>query len=79
VATLLYPMPAPANHCQNQSHLIPQAWADCFGGAITREAYLASIETAGFPELEILKSREYVKNGYDFISLTIRGTKPQIL
>jgi len=39
----------------------PQAWADCFGGAITREAYLASIETAGFPELEILKSREYVK------------------
>ncbi len=57
----------------------PQAWADCFGGAIPRDAYLASIEAAGFPGLEILKSREYVKNGYDFISLTIRGTKPQAL
>ncbi|NCC75810.1 MAG: methyltransferase domain-containing protein [Clostridia bacterium] len=57
----------------------PQAWADCFGGAIPREAYLASIEAAGFPDLDILKSREYIKNGYDFISLTIRGTKPQIL
>jgi len=57
----------------------PQAWADCFGGAIPREAYLASIEAAGFPDLEILKSREYIKNGYDFISLTIRGSKSQIL
>lgn len=53
----------------------PQAWADCYGGAITRDEYLQSISEAGFPVLTIVKSREYIKNGYDFMSLTIRGEK----
>lgn len=53
----------------------PQAWADCYGGAVTRDDYLQSISEAGFPDLIIVKSREYLKNGYDFMSLTIRGEK----
>lgn len=53
----------------------PEAWAQCFGGAITEKEYLDSIISAGFTNIEILKRREYLKNGYDFISLTIRATK----
>ena len=52
----------------------PEAWAACFGGAVTEWEYLQSIKTAGFDNIEILKRREYLKNGYDFISLTIRAT-----
>lgn len=51
----------------------PDQWAACFGGAITEEEYLNSIGEAGFREIEILKRREYLKNGYDFISLTIKA------
>lgn len=53
----------------------PEAWAQCFGGAVTEEEYLGSIKAAGFSNIDILKRREYVKNGYDFISLTIIATK----
>lgn len=51
------------------------AWASCFGGAVTEREYLHIIRRAGFNELEIPKRREYVKNGFEFISLTIRATK----
>lgn len=53
----------------------PEAWAQCFGGAETEEEYLSNIKSAGFKVIEILNRREYLKNGYDFISLTIRATK----
>lgn len=53
----------------------PKAWAQCFGGAITEEEYLESILTAGFGTIEMLNRREYQKNGYDFISLTIKAVK----
>jgi len=53
----------------------PLQWASCFGGAITEKEYLSSIKKAGFKEIEILKRREYLKNGYAFISLTIRAYK----
>lgn len=53
----------------------PEAWAQCFGGAVTEEEYLDSILTAGFGKVEILNRREYRKNGYDFISLTIKAVK----
>lgn len=53
----------------------PEAWAQCFGGAITEEEYLQSILKAGFHEVGILNRRKYLKNGYDFISLTIRAVK----
>ena len=52
-----------------------EARAQCFGGAITEEEYLSALKSAGFENIDILKSREYVKNGYDFISLTIMAYK----
>lgn len=55
----------------------PEAWAQCYGGAVTEKEYLKSIISAGFYDVEILKRREYVKNGYDFISLTILASKKQ--
>jgi len=55
----------------------PQAWAQCFGGAVTREEYFSSILSAGFSDINLIKSREYIKNGYDFSSLTIKATKGQ--
>lgn len=53
----------------------PEAWAQCFGGAVTEEEYLDSIREAGFQQIDILTRREYIKNDYDFISLTIRAFK----
>jgi len=53
----------------------PEAVAQCFGGAVTEAEYMDSIKASGFGKLEILKRREYLKNGYDFISLTIRAFK----
>jgi len=53
----------------------PEAWAQCFGGAVTEDEYLNSIMSSGFNNIDILKRREYIKNGYDFISLTIMATK----
>lgn len=53
----------------------PEAWAQCFGGAVTMEEYLESVRSAGFASLEILAQREYIKNGYDFISVTMKAVK----
>lgn len=53
----------------------PEAWAQCFGGAITEEEYLVSIGDAGFETVEVLNRREYEKNGYDFISVTMKAVK----
>ena len=67
-AVTKYPLPAEVKND-------PEVWAQCFGGAITEEEYLESILTAGFGKIEILNRREYKKNGYDFISLTIKAVK----
>lgn len=53
----------------------PDAWAQCFGGAVTEKEYLEAIQTAGFSEIYIMDRREYIKNGYDFISITIKAVK----
>ena len=53
----------------------PEAWAQCFGGAVTEEEYMGAILASGFQKVEILNRREYLKNGYDFISLTIKAVK----
>lgn len=53
----------------------PEAWAQCFGGAVTEHEYFESITSSGFKNIEILKRREYIKNGYDFVSLTIIAIK----
>ena len=53
----------------------PEAWAQCFGGAITETEYADTVLSAGFSKIEVLNRREYVKNGFDFISLTIKAVK----
>lgn len=53
----------------------PEAWAQCYGGAVTAEEYLSLIKAAGFDEVQILHKREYLKNGFDFASLTLLGLK----
>lgn len=53
----------------------PEAWAQCYGGAVTEGEYLDSIRGSGFDKIRILKRREYSKNTYDFISLTILAEK----
>lgn len=53
----------------------PEAWAQCFGGAVTQKEYFDSIIAAGFEYIDIIDTREYKKNGYDFISLTIKAVK----
>jgi arsenite methyltransferase len=36
---------------------------------------LEAIQMAGFSTIYILNRREYIKNGYDFVSLTIKAVK----
>ena len=49
------------------------AWADCLGGAITRDAYQQGLELAGFISVTIADSHA-VTDG--FTSVVIRATKP---
>jgi ubiquinone/menaquinone biosynthesis C-methylase UbiE len=67
-AVTKYPLPSEVKDT-------PEAWAQCFGGAVTEEEYIESIKSAGFDSINILKKREYIKNGYDFRSLTIKAYK----
>ncbi|MPM98455.1 hypothetical protein SDC9_145643 [bioreactor metagenome] len=53
----------------------PEAWAQCYGGAITEQEYLGSISDSGFDKIKVLNRREYIKNAFDFISLTILAEK----
>ncbi|MGE4276580.1 MAG: methyltransferase domain-containing protein [Lawsonibacter sp.] len=53
----------------------PEAWAQCYGGAITEQEYLDSISASGFDTIKVLNRREYIKNTFDFISLTILAEK----
>lgn len=53
----------------------PGVWASCFGGAVTEDEYLAALHRAGFGRVEVLHRREYLKNGYPFVSLTLRSYK----
>ncbi|MEG6568637.1 methyltransferase domain-containing protein [Thermoanaerobacterium thermosaccharolyticum] len=53
----------------------PDAWADCFGGAIPEEDYIKAIKNVGFKDVQYLKRREYKKNGYLVASITIKGFK----
>lgn len=56
----------------------PAAWADCFGGAISEEEYIDAVKSAGFAETDILKRREYIKNGYKMASITLKTVKEVI-
>jgi len=53
----------------------PEAIAACFGGAIPSDEYFESIRSAGFSQVEILRERHYMKNGFGLISRTLRVYK----
>ncbi len=53
----------------------PEQWADCFGGAITEDEYLDLLNTSSFNNITIFERREYIKRGFDFVSLTFSGHK----
>ncbi len=54
----------------------PEAIAQCWAGAVTREEYLFHIENAGFNNLEVIEQSEpYPKGSIMVISWTIRGYK----
>jgi arsenite methyltransferase len=54
----------------------PQAVAECWAGAATRDEYLGSVSDAGFTDIRIVEeSKPYPKGGIDVVSWTISGTK----
>lgn len=57
----------------------PDAVAECWGGAVTRGAYLATLVAAGFQALEVLEESDpYAKGAIEVCSFTIRGRKPAL-
>ncbi len=61
----------PEKYCKD-----PDAVAQCWAGAVTREEYLNTIERAGFVNIQILEeSRPYARGYAEIASFTIRGYK----
>lgn len=56
----------------------PEAVAECWAGADTREVYLATVEAVGFPVPEIREeSAPYEKGAIRVASFTLVGRKPE--
>lgn len=54
----------------------PQAVAECWAGAVTKDAYMGTLRSAGFSEVEILEESDpYPKGEIMVSSFTIRGVK----
>lgn len=54
----------------------PEAVAQCWAGAVTREQYFNNIRQAGFERVEIIEeSAPYVKGEINVCSMTIKGMK----
>lgn len=53
----------------------PEAVAECYGGAIPEDEYLAVIKKAGFEEVTVFSRRKYQKKGFPIESLIIKGVK----
>ena len=51
-----------------------RSWADCLGGAVTRDQYRSMLETAGFDSVSIEDSHPVAEG---FTSVMVRATKPQ--
>lgn len=55
----------------------PEAVAECWAGAVTKDEYLKSVAAAGFSNVEIIEeSKPYAKGKTEVVSLTIAGKKP---
>lgn len=56
----------------------PEAVAECWAGADTRDVYLATIEAAGLREVVVLEeSAPYPKGGIEVSSFTVQGVRPK--
>jgi len=56
----------------------PEAIAECWAGADTRDVYKETIRGAGFMTIDIIEESEpYAKGKVDVCSWTIAGTKPE--
>jgi arsenite methyltransferase len=56
----------------------PEAWAACYGGAITEAEYLATMAAAGLRDARILKrTAPYEKGGVRVMSLTLEARAPR--
>ena len=54
----------------------PQAVAECWAGAVTKEAYLDTLTRVGFKSIEIIEeSKPYNKGQVEVVSFTIAGKK----
>lgn len=54
----------------------PQAVAECWAGATTREEYLETLQKVGFKDIEIIEeSAPYPKGEIEVVSFTIAGRK----
>jgi arsenite methyltransferase len=54
----------------------PQAVAECWAGAVTKQAYMDTLERVGFTSIEIIEeSKPYPKGEIEVASFTIAGKK----
>ena len=54
----------------------PQAVAECWAGAVTKQAYLDTLDRVGFTSIEIIEeSKPYPKGEIEVASFTIAGKK----
>jgi len=57
----------------------PEAVAECWAGADTREVYLKTVQDAGFQDLSVLEeSAPYAKGHIEVSSFTLQGWKPKL-
>jgi arsenite methyltransferase len=55
----------------------PQAVAECWAGATTKEEYLQTVRNVGFKDIRIIEeSAPYPKGEIEIVSFTIAGRKP---
>lgn len=67
------PRPVPAQYAND-----PEAVAECWAGAVTREAYLETLEACGFQNVRIIEeSAPYDKGKIQVSSFTVQGEKPK--
>lgn len=56
----------------------PQAVAECWAGAVTRETYLETLARTGFDSVRVLEeSAPYAKGQIEVASWTLAGTRPR--
>lgn len=57
----------------------PEAVAECWAGADTREVYLATVHGAGLRDVAVLEeSAPYPKGSIEVLSFTLQGWKPKL-